>query len=74
MWNIDIETRIRDLNTEAENRSARLLDTMTETDGSAKRGRFALARLAERCMGVFGRKAGKYRLLPARPASIAPGK
>ena len=37
MWNIDIETRIRDLNTEAESRSARLLDTMTETDGSAIR-------------------------------------
>lgn len=74
MWNIDIETRVRELNTQAENRSARLLDTMTETDGSAKLGRIALSRLAERCMGALGRKAGKFRSFPARPASIAPGK
>ena len=74
MWNIDIENRVRDLNTQAENRSARLLDTMTETDGSAKRGRIALARFAERCMGALGRKVGKYRLPPVPRTSIAQGK
>jgi hypothetical protein len=66
MWNIDIETRIRDLNAEAENRRARLLDTMTETDGSAKdrplgdstivqRIKQALCALRHRSRAVFSR-------------------
>lgn len=74
MWNIDIETRVRDLNTQAENRSARLLDTMTETDGSANTGRIALARIVERFKRVFGHPIGGSAAHASRPASVASGR
>jgi len=70
MWNIDIETRIRDLNAEAENHNARLLDTMTETDGSAKSTRIALARIVERFTQALGQKAKSVRALSGRQAPI----
>ena len=70
MWNIDIETRMRDLNAEAENHNTRLLDTMTETDGSAKSTRIALARIVERFTQALGQKAKSVRTLSSRQAPI----
>jgi hypothetical protein len=74
MWNIDIETRIRDLNAAAENRQARLLDTMTETDGSANTGRIALARIVERFKRAFGHPLGGSAAHAPRSASVASGR
>lgn len=74
MWNIDIETRIRDLNATAEDRQVRLLDTMTETDGSANTGRIALARIVERFKRVFGHPIGGSAAHASRPASLASGR
>jgi hypothetical protein len=76
MWNIDIETRIRDLNATAEDRQrqVRLLDTMTETDGSANTGRIALARIVERFKRVFGHPIGGSAAHASRPASVASGR
>lgn len=71
MWNIDIETRIRDLNAEAENHQVRLLDTMTETDGSANTGRIALARIVERFKRAFGNSVSRSAARAPRPASAA---
>jgi hypothetical protein len=48
MWNIDIENRIRELNARGDDRHVRLLDTMTETDDSAKSGPRAVRRIIDR--------------------------
>jgi len=70
MWNVDIETRIRDLHVQANDRHARLVDTMTETDGSAKSGRVARARIVERLKQAFASSSRSSRpIVPyQRPA------
>ncbi len=74
MWNIDIETRIRDLNAEADNRHARLLDTMTETDGSAKSGRFVITRIVERVKQAFGVPSRSSHPALSRPTFVVSSK
>ena len=74
MWNIDIENRVRDMSAEAENPHARLLDTMTETDDSAKSGRIALRRFVERCRQALRGHTASTRAIQSRPASVASGK
>ena len=74
MWNLDIETRIRDLNRETGNRHARLLDTMTETDGSANSGRMALARIVERFKTAFGALVSPSKPVVSYPNSIVSSK
>ncbi len=69
MWNIDIETRIRDLNAEAEDHRARLLDTMTETDGSAKGRPFGDSPIVQRIKQALGALRHRSRALLSRPVS-----
>jgi len=74
MWNLDIETRIRELDREADDRQARLLDTMTETDGSAKSGHIALARIVERIKNALGTLSSSSKSAGSYPGSIVSGK
>jgi hypothetical protein len=74
MWNIDIENRIRDLNAQAGDRHVRLLDTMTETDGSAKLGRIVVRRILERIKQSFGSPGRFSRPVVSRSASAVSGK
>lgn len=74
MWNIDIETRVRNLSAEANDRHARLLDTMTETDGSANSGRRLISRLAEGVKQAFIAPGRPPRPIASRLASMVSGK
>ncbi len=74
MWNIDIETRVRNLSAEANDRHTRLLDTMTETDGSANNGRRLISRLAERVKQMFIAPSQRSRPIASHQASMVSGR
>ncbi len=74
MWNIDIETRVRNLSAEANDRQTRLLDTMTETDGSANSGRRLISHLAERVKQMFMAPSRRSRPIASRQASMVSGR
>lgn len=74
MWNIDIENRIRHLDAEAEDHQARLFNTMTETDGSAKGGSQLISRIVQRMRQTFGASSGSSRPAVSRPVSLVSGK
>jgi hypothetical protein len=72
MWQTenDLRTHIRDLNSGAGDHYARLIDTITETDGSAESREPLLGQLMNRIKRAVQRMGGDSQPTISGPASV----
>ena len=72
MWQTenDLHTRIRDLNSGAGDHYARLVDTLTETDGSAESREPLVDRLMDRVKRGITRIGNGSQATMSEPASV----
>lgn len=76
MWQTenDLRTRIQELSSGTDNRNARLLDTLTETDGSAGPRKLLVNRLMDRVKRVVQGLSGRSQPTMSQPASMGHAK
>ena len=76
MWQTenDLHARIRDLNSGTGDHYARLLDTLTETDGSAESRESLVDKLMDRVKRAINRIGDGSRPAISAPASLEPTK
>lgn len=76
MWQTenDLRTRIQELSSGTGNRNVRLLDTITETDGSAGPGKLLANRLMDRVKRVVQGLSGRSQPAVSQPASTGHAK
>ena len=72
MWQTenDLHTRIRDLNSGADHHYARLIDTLTETDGSAESRAPLVDRLKDRVKRAIASIGNGSQPTMSEPASV----
>ena len=72
MWQTenDLHARIRDLNCGAGDHYAQLIDTLTETDGSAKSGAQPVGQLKDRVKRAIARIGIGSQATMSEPASV----